>query len=144
MIFPKTNYFHGIFFVLINISFCRLIRSEFPASWAWVKKFEDLSGVEAGQHCDNTQYLQDVLQFASDVYLPFLAANHQALLEDKKTVEVTLWPHSSPLLHSQPAFKYQEKCYQRIRQSFSSLPQDAQEKLVDMMSHSSCLRYIRD
>ena len=125
------------------ISHCRMIRSEYPASWAWVKKFEDLSGVEAA-HSDNTQYLQDVLQFASDVYLPFLAANNEALLADKKTVEVTLWPQSSPLVHSQPAFKYQQKCYQRIRQSFSNLPQDAQEKLIAMMSHTSCLRYIRD
>ena len=95
-------------------------------------------------HSDSTQYLQDILQFASDVYLPFLAANHQALLEEKKTVEVTLWSNSSPLVHSQPAFKYQQKCYQRIRQSFSDLPQDAQEKLIAMMSHTSCLRYIRD
>ena len=120
-----------------------MIRSEYPACWAWVKKFEDLSGVETG-HSDSTQYLQDILQFASDVYLPFLAANNQALQEERKTVEVTLWPHSSPLVHSQPAFKYQQKCYQRIRQSFSKLPQEAQEKLIDMMSHTSCLRYIRD
>ena len=128
---------------LNNISYFRVIRSKYPASWAWVKKFEDLSGVSGG-HCDNTQYLQDVLQFASEVYLPFLAANNQALLADQKTVEVTLWPQSSPLVHSQPAFKYQQKCYQRIRQSFSKLPQEAQEKLITMMSHTSCLRYIRD
>ena len=121
----------------------RLIRSEYPASWAWVKKFEDLSGVEVA-HCDNTQYVREILQFASDVYLPFLAANNQALLEEKKTVEVMLWPQASPLVHSQPAFKYQQKCYQRIRQSFSNLPRDAQEKLIDMMSHTSCLQYIRD
>ena len=120
-----------------------MIRSEYPASWAWVKKFEDLSGVDGG-HCDNTQYLQDVLQFASDVYLPFLAANNQALLADQKTVEVTLWPDSSPLVHSQPAFKYQQKCYQRIKQSFSNLPQDAQDRLITMMSQTSCLSYIRD
>ena len=56
----------------------RLIRGEYPTSWAWIKRFEDLSGVEPS-HSDSQQYIQDILQFASAVYLPFLAANNKAL-----------------------------------------------------------------
>ena len=121
----------------------RLIRSEYPTCWAWIKKFEDLSGAEPCQS-DSSQYMREVLQFASDVYLPFLAANSKAIAENKKTVEVTLWEGSSPLQHTQPAFKYQQKCYQRIRQAFSKLPQDAQHTLIDMMSQTSCLRYLKE
>ena len=29
-----------------------MIRSEYPAVWAWIRKFEDLSGLESA-HCDN-------------------------------------------------------------------------------------------
>ena len=120
-----------------------MIRSEYPTCWSWVKKFEDLSGVEPC-HSDSRQYVQDILQFASDVYLPFLAANSRAIADNKKEVEVTLWEGSGPLQHSQPTFKYQQKCYQRIKQSFNDLPQDAQDKVIDMMSQTSCLRYLRD
>ena len=50
------------------------MRSEYPAVWAWVRKFEDLSGLEeeSGGHCDNKAFLREILTFAGEVYLPFL------------------------------------------------------------------------
>ena len=67
-----------------------MIRDEYPAVWAWIRLFEDLSGVDPDKlSCDNSQYLTEMLQFASDVYLPFLQANSAAVEAKKSKTEVT-------------------------------------------------------
>ena len=119
-----------------------MIRDEYPAVWAWIKLFEDLSGVDPDKSsCDNSQYLTEMLQFASDVYLPFLQANSAAVESKKSETEVTLWQETSPILHQQQAFKYQHKCYQRIKESFNQLSKDDKERANDLFRNSNCMKY---
>ena len=128
---------------LTNMLYCRMIRDDYPAVWAWIRLFEDLSGVDPDKsHCDNQQYLTDMLQFASDVYLPFLEANSEAVEAKMSTTSVTLWQETSPVLHQQPAFKYQYKCYQRIKESYHQLSKEDKEKANILFSRSNCIKYL--
>ena len=75
--------------LVIDITPDQLLREEFPASWAWVKAMEDLSGVEGdnSEEGDNTG-VEGMLVFAAQVYFPFLAANRAALAAGEKEVIV--------------------------------------------------------
>ena len=117
-----------------------LIRTEYPTVWAWTRKVEDLSGLEAA-HCDNVQFLQEILTFAGEVYLPFLAANSAALYAGEKEVSVSLW-RADPILHTQPVFKYQQKCFKRIRQSYAELPPDYKERVKKLLLETDCTRFL--
>ena len=120
-----------------------MIRDEYPAVWAWIKLFEDLSGVDPDKSsCDNSLYLTEMLQFASDVYLPFLQANSEAVEAKKPETEVKLWQESNPIVHQQPAFKYQHKCYQRIKESFNQLSKDDKERANTLLTNSNCIKYL--
>ena len=118
----------------------RLIRESFPAVWSWVRKFEDLSGLEDG-HCDNQQFLKDMLTFAGEVYFPFLAANRAAIAGGQQEVQVDLWKEN-PIAHTQPVFKYQDKCFQRIKDSFNSLSETDKERAATLMEGTYCLQYL--
>ena len=105
--------------------------------WAWVKSFEDLSGVDGGKHCDNEEFLREVMEFAREVYLPFLAASSDAVVKGEDSTQVTLWPgSSSPINHVQPSFKYQHKCLLRIKESFARLSSSEQETVKQMIGNS--------
>ena len=70
----------------------RLIRDTYPALWAWVRKFEDLSGVgvegEGEVAYESGEVVDSLLQFAAQVYLPFLQANSSAIDSGEKEVTV--------------------------------------------------------
>ena len=84
-----------------------LLRDSFPACWAWIRRLEDLSGLEEGGEYSPTDFLDRMLKFAAEVYLPFLAANRAAIAGGEKEVVTTLWKGTSPLEHKQPVFR----CY---------------------------------
>ena len=128
------------FLVQQNQSTFRLIRSEYPAVWAWIRKFEDLSGLETA-HCDNAEFLREILSFAGEVYLPFLAANSAALDSGDKEVSVSLW-REDPILHTQPTFKYQQKCFKRIRQSYAELLPDQKERAKKLLDGTDCTKFL--
>jgi len=117
-----------------------LIRDNYPAVWSWVRKFEDLSGLEEG-HCDNKEYLREMLTFAGEVYLPFLAANRAAISAGEKQFKVNLWKEN-PIEHIQPVFKYQEKCFQRIQQKYASLPPLYKKRATEIFSGTNCKEYL--
>ena len=130
---------------IIILFYSRIIRDEYPAVWAWIKLFEDLSGVDPDKSsCDNSLYLTEMLQFASDVYLPFLQANSEAVEAKKPVMEVTLWQKTNPIVHQQPTnvSKYQHKCYQRIKESFDRLSKDDKERANTLFSQSNCIKYL--
>lgn len=85
-------------------------------------------------YCDNEMFLSDMMSFASEVYLPFLAANSGAVEQGLTKTEVTLWQGSQPIHHSQPSFKYQHKCYHRIKQSFQNLTEHQRQSLKGLSS----------
>ena len=107
--------------------------------WSWTRRFEDLSGVSEA-HCDNNEFLKEMLTFAGEVYLPFLAANSSAIAAGDKTMKVNLWRENT-IKHEQPVFKYQDKCYSRLKKSFTSLPKDIREDAL--FKDSGCLQYLQ-
>ena len=117
-----------------------MIRDKYPAVWSWVRRFEDLSGLEEA-HCDNKGYLKEMLTFAGEVYLPFLAANSAALAAGEKELKVNLWKEN-PIEHVQPVFKYQDKCFQRIKQSYASLPPLYKKRARELLSGTNCREYL--
>ena len=117
-----------------------MIRDKYPAVWSWVRRFEDLSGLEEA-HCDNKGYLKEMLTFAGEVYLPFLAANSAALAAGEKELKVNLWKEN-PIEHVQPVFKYQDKCFQRIKQSYASLSPLYKKRARELLSGTNCREYL--
>ena len=71
----------------------RLIRDSYPALWAWIRKFEDLSGVgvegEEEVLYEGGEVVDSLLQFTAQVYLPFLRANSSAIDNGEKEVKVS-------------------------------------------------------
>eukprot|EP00092_Neocalanus_flemingeri_P068150 GFUD01083231.1.p1 GENE.GFUD01083231.1~~GFUD01083231.1.p1 ORF type:complete len:237 (+),score=56.64 GFUD01083231.1:395-1105(+) len=118
-----------------------IIRDKYPAVWSWVRKFEDLSGLEKA-HCDNKEYLKEILTFAGEVYFPFLAANRAALATGEKELKVNLWKEN-PIEHIQPVFKYQDKCFLRIKQSYASLPPLYKKRASELFSGTDCKEYLQ-
>ena len=113
-----------------------MIRSEYPAVWAWIRLFEDLSGVDEDAFCDNNRVLSNLLNFAAEVYLPFLRSNSKAVEDGQSTTQVTLWNNSqTPITHEQPSFKYQNKCYNRIKEKFNQLGKDDQTDIVKYLKN---------
>ena len=58
-----------------------------------------------------------------------------------KEVSVSLW-REDPIQHTQPAFKYQQKCFKRIRQSYAELPADDKEKAKKLFDGTDCGRFL--
>ena len=55
----------------------QLMRTEFPACWAWVQAMHDMSGFDDKKEPPTSAAAatKHLLQFAGQVYLPFLSAN---------------------------------------------------------------------
>ena len=139
--------------------YLRIIRDSYPALWAWIRKFEDLSavGMEEEVSYESGEVVTRLLEFAVQVYLPFLRANNLAIDNGEKTVSVSeeilhltpmrseiskacseqhicfqlsLWADSEDAVsHSQPAFKYQHKCYQRLKHCYEELGSSDKERI---------------
>jgi len=98
----------------------RLVRDSYPACWAWVRRMEDMSGLEAdvlGQEgLEDSQYVREVM--------------------------VTLWGSKEPLEHRQPVFGYQAKCLSRIQAALANLPADANKQAKDLLAKTNCIQYL--
>ena len=70
--------------------YLRIVRNSYPALWAWIRKFEDLSGVGMEEEAayESGEVVTRLLEFAVQVYLPFLRANSLAIDNGEKTVAV--------------------------------------------------------
>jgi len=122
-----------------------LLRDEFPACWAWIRRLEDLSGLEeGGGEYSATDFLDRMLNFAAEVYLPFLAANRAAIKAGEKEVETTLWKSTHPLEHRQPVFRYQDKCLTRIQTALKALPEPAKSKVEKKLKDNGCLSILNE
>ena len=72
-----------------KLLFPRIVRDSYPALWAWIRHFEDLSGVQGDAVYDGEEVVARLLQFAGQVYLPFLRANSSAIERGEKEVKVS-------------------------------------------------------
>ncbi len=113
-----------------------LLRSRAPYTMRWTMQLDDASGVEGEWREDNfAPAVGELLGFAGEVYLPFLAANAAALSAGRDSFSVTLMGVD----YAQASFKYQARCLEVLRERFAALPMEARERLQDLLETTGCL-----
>jgi len=117
------------------------MRRRAPDVLLWLLRLDDASGVE-GDWIDATKPLPEVipelLRLAADVYLPFLAANFEAMQQGHKEVSVKLL--GQPF--SQAPFRYQAKCYDGLKKKFAALPREARQRIEPVLQDTGCLKWL--
>jgi hypothetical protein len=114
-----------------------IMRNTVPSVYDWVRRLEDSSGIEGEWHdfADMRGAVNELLKFSARYYLPFLQANANAHAEEADTVTVDL----AGRIFEQPTFKYQVKCYDRLRKVFQNEQNDA---LRGLLAETGCLQYL--
>jgi hypothetical protein len=113
------------------------MRTSVPSVYDWVRRLEDSSGIEGEWHsiAERRTAVDDMLRFCATYYLPFLQANAEAYAKAENQVSLSL--AGQP--YSQPPFKYQVKCYSRLK----TLLADAKAPgLREVLAHTCCLAYL--
>ena len=80
-----------------------------------------------------------LLKLAGEVYLPFLAANAQAIRSGAEEFALPIWD----MPYRQVTFRYQAKCYDWLRQHFAALDTAARARLEPVLEETRCLSYLR-
>ena len=114
-----------------------IMRNTVPSVYDWVRRLEDSSGIEGEWHdfADMRPAVSELLKFSARYYLPFLKANANAHAEGADTMTVDL----AGRIYEQPTFKYQVKCYDRLRKLLQNEQVDA---LRDLLAETGCLQYL--
>jgi len=118
-----------------------IMRREAPTVLHWVRQADDLSGnegawLEAGTPLPGG--VADLLRLCGEAYLPFLEANLAALESGADEVALEIW--GQPF--RQPAFRYQGKCYLRLRSMFEALGGDEKDSVAAALEDTGCLQYL--
>lgn len=114
-----------------------IMRNTVPSVYDWVRRLEDSSGIDGEWHniAAMRSAVADMLQFCATYYLPFLQANANAYDNGDDQVAVSL--AGQP--YAQPTFKYQVKCYSRLKSLFASA--DA-PSLREILGDTGCLPFM--
>ena len=110
-----------------------------PRVFAWTDVVDDLSG----QACEQDgwisrgavkEMLGDLLAEIGRVYVPALLANARALQAGEPQMETTI--DGKPW--QQPAFPYQGRCLQWIKEEYQKLNDDEQHQVDDILAGTGC------
>ena len=114
-----------------------IMRNTVPSVYDWVRRLEDSSGIEGEWHdfADMRPAVSELLKFSARYYLPFLEANANAHAEGADALTVEL----AGRIFQQPTFKYQVKCYDRLRKLLQNERVDA---LCGLLAETECLQYL--
>ena len=118
-----------------------IMRRHAPITDLWTRRLDDASGVD-GDWWPPAEALagpaRGLLDLAGSVYLPFLAANHEAYEAGASDVQLTALGHA----FRQHPFKYQVKCLTRLRQTFSRLDAAALGAVAPVLDETGCLPFL--
>lgn len=114
-----------------------IMRDTVPSVYDWVRRLEDSSGIEGEWHgiADMRPAVGDILRFCATYYLPFLQANAFAYANAEDQVSVSL--AGQP--YAQPIFKYQLKCYSRLKALLASANAPG---LREVLADTGCLSFL--
>ena len=123
-----------------------LMREHAQRVESWVRHLDDASGLELGSEggiwlppADTLPAATlDLLRLAGAVYLPFLAANAQALGQGIDRVEATLLGRP----YRQAPFKYQVKCLRELKQRYSELVGEPRARTRKWLDETGCLPWL--
>jgi glutathione S-transferase len=117
------------------------MRARAPDVYCWLLRLDDASGVE-GDWLDASAPLPGtltaLLKHCGETYLPFLAANAQALRDGAD--EVALEIQGRP--YAQPPFRYQGKCHDALCTKLAVLGPEVRRRLDPVLEETGCLRYL--
>lgn len=114
-----------------------IMRQQAPRVYDWVRRNNDLSGVEGKWRNGIRPEVEALLAYAARTYLPFLVANQQAL--ERGEDQLTLTIEGAPF--SQGVFKYQSKCYDRLKKRFAAVTDEPAERLKGVLERTGCLGF---
>lgn len=119
-----------------------IMRSRTPTVCHWVRQTDDLSGVDGEWRIDEAPMsaaVTELLSLCGDAYLPFLAANARAIASEADEVALTIF--GKP--YSQAPFRYQAKCYSRLKSLFGALSEEAHARIDPLLEQTGCLEFLR-
>jgi glutathione S-transferase len=119
-----------------------IVRRDAPLVENWVYRLADASGVDgAWDPLDggaSHAVRMAILHMIGRAYLPFLVKNAAAVAAGSQTVNLEIDDH----MYSQPAFKYQAKCFREITQRWSALAEADRSRLSPLLGETGCLPYL--
>ena len=115
-----------------------IMRSTVPSVYDWVRRLEDSSGIDGQWHqlMQLRPAVNQLLEFTGRYYLPFLQANANAAESGASDFSLTLAERT----YTQPTFKYQVKCYRRLKALLEKHQGPTLNKLLD---ETGCLDYLQ-
>jgi len=118
-----------------------IMRNRTPRVYDWVRRLDDASGIEGEWHeADFVRpEVKALLSYMGRTYLPFMHANAEARGAGRD--EVTLEVDGKPW--EQGVFKYQVKCYDRLRKMLPNVTGEAARRLETLLDETGCLRWLR-
>ena len=117
---------------------------ESPRVYAWTDVVDDLSGTPAStdgwlSRDDAKSVLGDLLAEVGRVYVPAMIANAEALMAGRNQMETTI--DGKPW--TQPAFPYQGKCLQWVRQEYAGLADEERGAVDEILAGTGCEELFR-
>jgi len=113
--------------------------AEAPRIYAWTDVVDDLSGSTASEADWLTReqaksVLGDLFTEVGRVYVPAMIANTEALVAGQNQMETTI--DGKPWI--QPAFPYQGKCLQWVRQAYGTLGDEDRSVVDEILTGTGC------
>lgn len=117
------------------------IRREAPTVFHWIRHVDDLSGLEgdwAAPDAPLPDAVTGLLRICGEAYLPFLAANLAAVEDGAPEVRLEIF--GKP--YAQEPFRYQAKCYTRLKSLYQRLTPESRATLDPMLEETGCLGWL--
>ena len=117
-----------------------IMRAQAQRLYDWLRRTDDASGVEGEWADEPAGTIGELLELAGKIYFPFLRANAEAFAAGAETM--TLEIDGQPF--SQGTYKYQARCFERLRALYEVLDPASQDRLEALLDESGCLAYLKD
>ncbi len=114
-----------------------IMRRMAPRTEHWIRRLDDASGVQGAWIAQDHALpaaTRGLLDFVGAVYLPFLAANAQAVMDGHREAVAQLGGHE----FRQASFRYQAKCWRWLKAEFLGLSPEAREAIHQPLKDAGC------
>ncbi|HEY9546592.1 MAG TPA: glutathione S-transferase C-terminal domain-containing protein [Solimonas sp.] len=119
----------------------RICRERAPVVESWAITLDDASGIDGEWQPEKAAGVREaLLEMIGAEYLPFLAANAEALANGVDEVALQIRGRR----YAQTPFAYQGKCHAEIRTCWAALDATARATLVPLLKRTGCLAYLGD